>query len=102
MKLKQSLAAAAVTTALSLLMVPVSASAGDRDLRAAPTLPANHPTHGVLYVNFGKYLPEETEGALGITILGPEVVDMRGVKNALDTGLAEVGSLLPRATRESW
>lgn len=66
-----------------------------RDLRLAPAAPPVHPANGVLYTNFAKYLPEESDGALTGTLLGPEVVNLGQMKDALQSQVAEVGNLLP-------
>jgi TRAP-type C4-dicarboxylate transport system substrate-binding protein len=82
-----------IAAVAAILLAANTASA--RDLRAAPSLPAAHPANAILYGNMAKYLPEETNGELNFTIIGPEVVDAKGMKSALDSGLAEVGNLLP-------
>ncbi|MCL4675975.1 MAG: TRAP transporter substrate-binding protein DctP, partial [Pararhodobacter sp.] len=51
--------------------------------------------NGVLYTNFARYLPEESAGRLGTTMLGPEVVNLIQMKDALQSQVAEVGNLLP-------
>ncbi|PQO24748.1 C4-dicarboxylate ABC transporter substrate-binding protein [Rhodobacteraceae bacterium WD3A24] len=70
-------------------------AAGARDLRIAPGVPPAHPAHSHLYEGLVEYLPEESEGALTASILGPEVVSLGQMKDALQTGLADVGNLLP-------
>jgi TRAP-type C4-dicarboxylate transport system substrate-binding protein len=42
-----------------------------------------------------KYLPEESAGRLGGTMVGPEVVNLVQMKDALQSQIAEVGNLLP-------
>ncbi|MCI5077065.1 C4-dicarboxylate TRAP transporter substrate-binding protein [Oricola sp.] len=66
-----------------------------RELRVAPAAPPPHPANGVMYTNFMKYLPEESEGRLTATMLGPEVVNLGQMKDALQSQIAEVGNLLP-------
>jgi len=66
-----------------------------REFRAAPAAPPAHPANGALYQSFAKFLPEESGGALTAKILGPEIVDLRGMKTALQSQVAEVGNLLP-------
>lgn len=72
-----------------------AASAEARDLRVAPAAPPAHPANGVLYTNFLKYLPEESDGRLTGTMLGPEVVNLGQMKDALLSQITEVGNLLP-------
>jgi len=84
---------AGLTIAVSL--VAFSAAAQDRLLRVAPAAPPAHPANGVLYTNFMKYLPEESGGRLGGTLIGPEVVNLVQMKDALQSQIAEVGNLLP-------
>lgn len=84
---------AGLTLAASVLAF--GAAAQDRVLRIAPAAPPPHPANGVLYTNFATYLPEESEGRLGTTMLGPEVVNLGQMKDALQSQVAEVGNLLP-------
>ncbi|MCW1932841.1 TRAP transporter substrate-binding protein DctP [Pararhodobacter zhoushanensis] len=84
---------AGLTIAASVLAF--SAAAQDRVLRIAPAAPPAHPANGVLYTNFAQYLPEESEGRLGTTMLGPEVVNLGQMKDALQSQVAEVGNFLP-------
>lgn len=74
----------------------ISLGAADaRDLRLAPGAPPVHPAADPLYKSFGEFLPEETNGALNGIHIGPEVVGIFQVKDALQSSLAEVGNLLP-------
>lgn len=66
-----------------------------RDLRIAPAVPPAHPAHSHLYSGLAEYLPEESDGALTASILGPEVVNLGQMKDALQSGLVDVGNLLP-------
>lgn len=84
---------AGLTLAASVLAF--AATAQDRVLRIAPAAPPAHPANGVLYTNFARYLPEESAGRLGTTMLGPEVVNLIQMKDALQSQVAEVGNLLP-------
>lgn len=81
--------------ALAASVLAFSAAAQDRVLRIAPAAPPAHPANGVLYTNFAQYLPEESEGRLGTTMLGPEVVNLGQMKDALQSQVAEVGNFLP-------
>ncbi|QHQ34397.1 C4-dicarboxylate TRAP transporter substrate-binding protein [Algicella marina] len=88
--LKRTLAAAfAVST------VALATAVDARDLRVAPAAPPAHPANGVMYTNFLKYLPEESDGRLTGTMLGPEVVNLTQMKDALQSQVAEIGNLLP-------
>lgn len=64
------------------------------DLRAAPAAPPVHPAY-YMYEKFAKFLSEESNGAMTATIYGPEVVALPQMKDALQTGLADVGNGLP-------
>lgn len=81
------------SVALAASLAALAADA--RDLRIAPAAPPAHPANGTMYVNFAKYLPEESGGNLTATILGPEVVNLIQMKDALQSQVAEVGNLLP-------
>lgn len=73
------------------LTVPASAT----DLRIAPGAPPAHPASSHLYAGLAKYLPEESGGTMNAQVLGPEVVTLGQMKDALQTGLVDVGNLLP-------
>lgn len=78
------------------LAAAISITAAEaRDLRVAPAAPPPHPANGVMYVNFAQYLAEESGGDLTATILGPEVVNLLQMKDALQSQVAEVGNLIP-------
>lgn len=84
------------TTGLALAAGLAALSAADaRELRIAPAAPPAHPANGTLYTNFAKYLPEESDGRLTTAMLGPEVVNLTQMKDALQSQVAEVGNLLP-------
>lgn len=83
------------TLACTLSLGVFTSAAIAQEWRAAPGLPAAHPGYSVLYESFVKYLPEATDGQFRATILGPEVVDARGVKSALETGVIQVALVLP-------
>ena len=80
---------------LAASVIAFSAVAQDRVLRIAPAAPPAHPANGVLYTNFAEYLPEESDGRLGTQMLGPEVVNLGQMKDALLSQVAEVGNFLP-------
>lgn len=81
--------------ALAASVIAFAAGAQDRVLRVAPAAPPPHPANGYLYQGLARYLPEESAGRLGVTILGPEVVNLVQMKDALQSQVAEVGNLLP-------
>lgn len=83
------------TATLALTAALTLTAAHARDLRIAPAAPPAHPANGTMYTNFAKYLPEESDGRLTGTILGPEVVNLTQMKDALQSQVAEVGNLLP-------
>ncbi len=64
-------------------------------IRAAPGVPPAHPSYSHTYVPFLDYIREESEGRLSATIIGPEVVNLGQMRDALQSGLAEVGLYLP-------
>lgn len=83
---------------LSVLAIGASLAIGTaeaRDLRIAPGTPPAHPASSHLYSGLAKYLPEESGGAINAIMMGPEVVSLRQMKDALQTGLIDVGNLLP-------
>lgn len=90
--MKSMIKALAVASALA---ITVAGAAEARDLRLAPGAPPVHPAVDPLYNTMVEELPKETDGALTGTIIGPEVVGITKVKEALQSNLAEVGNLLP-------
>lgn len=72
-----------------------AATADARDLRIASGAPPAHPSNGFLYKPFAEYIKEESGGSLGTIELGTEVVGLGQMKDALQTGLVDVGNLLP-------
>ncbi|MBO6718536.1 MAG: C4-dicarboxylate TRAP transporter substrate-binding protein [Rhizobiaceae bacterium] len=89
MKLLAKTFAAASLAAIALT------GADAKELRLASGAPPVHPAANPLYAKFAEFLPEETNGALTGTQIGPEVVNIVQVKQALQSQLAEVGNLLP-------
>ncbi|MBV7379996.1 TRAP transporter substrate-binding protein DctP [Maritimibacter dapengensis] len=61
---------------------------------AAPAAPPAHPAN-YMYQQFATFLDEETGGEMSANIVGPEVVSLPQMKDALQTGLAAVGNSLP-------
>ncbi len=86
----------ALTTAVAAaLILAMPATSDARDLRVGSGAPPPHPATSHLYSGLMEYLPEESGGAMGTIFLGPEVVGLGGMKDALQTGLVDVGNLLP-------
>ncbi len=65
-----------------------------RDLRVSPGAPPAHPAFP-MYEKFGAYLSEGTNGALGTALVGVEVVNVGNMKQSLQSGVTEVGNILP-------
>ena len=76
-------------------LVAGTAAAQDRTLRAAPGAPPAHPSYSHMYGLLPGELEEQSDGALTAQILGPEVVALGQMKDALQTGLVDVGNFLP-------
>lgn len=85
----------ALAVASVLALTTAVAGADARDLRLASGAPPNHPATNPLYKTFAEDLPKETDGKLTGTLIGPEVVNIGQIKQALQSNLAEVGNLLP-------
>ncbi|WP_116652755.1 C4-dicarboxylate TRAP transporter substrate-binding protein [Pelagibacterium sediminicola] len=81
--------------AVASLAVLAAGAAEARSLRIAPGAPPVHPAADPLYKTFAIFLPEETNGELDGTLIGPEVVSVTQTKEALQSSLAEVANLLP-------
>ena len=75
----------------ALAALPVTA----QNLRVSPGVPPAHPAYSHGYEPLLDYLPEDSDGALSATLLGPEVVSLGQMKDALQTELTQVGLLLP-------
>ena len=82
-----------ITTA-GLVMVLGTSGAQAQELRVAPAAPPAHPAH-YMYEKFSGFLTEESGGSMSATILGPEVVALPQMKDALQSGLANIGNALP-------
>lgn len=65
-----------------------------QEFRVAPAAPGPHPAY-YMYEKFAGFLEEESGGSMTATILGPEVVALPQMKDALQTGLANIGNALP-------
>jgi TRAP-type C4-dicarboxylate transport system substrate-binding protein len=81
--------------AIASLSALAVATADARDLRLASGAPPVHPATDPMYKTFMEFLPQETNGALTGVMIGPEVVNIVQVKQALQSSLADVGNLLP-------
>lgn len=75
-------------------MLTLGTAAEAQNLIAAPAGPPSHPAY-YMYEKFAQFLGEESDGAMSATIIGPEVVALPQMKDALQTGLANVGNSLP-------
>ncbi|HBZ45607.1 MAG TPA: C4-dicarboxylate ABC transporter substrate-binding protein [Maritimibacter sp.] len=84
-----NLTGAAMAAALSFTAVAEAQS-----IVAAPAAPPAHPAN-YMYQQFATFLEEETGGEMSANIVGPEVVSLPQMKDALQTGLAAVGNSLP-------
>ncbi len=82
-----------VTTA-GLALVLGAGAAQAQEMRLAPAAPGPHPAH-YMYEKFALFLDEESGGSMSGTILGPEVIALPQMKDALQTGLASIGNALP-------
>lgn len=80
--------------ALAASLTLAAGVADARELRIAPAGPPAHPAH-YMYEHFVEYLAAESGGELTATILGPEVVALPQMKDALQTGLVDIGNYLP-------
>ncbi|MBB3139637.1 C4-dicarboxylate TRAP transporter substrate-binding protein [Halomonas organivorans] len=83
----------AIAAALGSLTLAGQAQA--RDLRMAPGVPPAHPAHTPLYTDFVDLLGEATDGRLGGQLLGTEIASISNMRNAMRSGLVEVGLFLP-------
>lgn len=83
------------TAAVTALMLAMPGTSDARDLRIASGAPPPHPATSHLYNALAEYLPEESNGMLNAIQLGPEVVGLGGMKDGLQTGLVDIGNLLP-------
>jgi len=81
-------------TALALAGIMAAGTAPAQDLRLAPAAPPAHPAH-YMYENFIGYLADESGGSMTGAILGPEVVALPQMGDALQSGLADIGNSLP-------
>lgn len=82
-------------TTLAIGMAVGTTALDARELRIAPGAPPAHPAHSHLYAKIQEYLPEESGGNLSAALLGPEVVSLPQMKDALQSQLLDVGNLLP-------
>lgn len=82
------------TAGLALVLGTSTAQVQAQELRAAPAGPPPHPAY-YTYEKFAEFLNEESGGSMTATILGPEVIALPQMKDALQTGLANVGNALP-------
>ncbi|WP_180899977.1 TRAP transporter substrate-binding protein DctP [Martelella soudanensis] len=79
---------------LAAVALMVTGTASARELRLAPAGPPAHPAY-YMYEHFAENIAENSNGAMTGMILGPEVVSLPQMKDALQTGLVDVGNVLP-------
>ncbi|MEO8241922.1 MAG: C4-dicarboxylate TRAP transporter substrate-binding protein [bacterium] len=79
---------------LALAGLMLGGVAEARDLRVAPAGPPAHPAH-YMYEHFAERLSAASGGKMTATILGPEVVALPQMKDALQSGLIDIGNYLP-------
>ncbi|SFH41421.1 TRAP-type C4-dicarboxylate transport system, substrate-binding protein [Palleronia marisminoris] len=86
-----------LTTTATAMVLALAATHGAeaRDLRAASGAPPAHPSHSHMYGMLDEVLTEESGGALGAQLFGPEVVSLPQMKDALQSDLVEIGNMLP-------
>lgn len=75
-------------------LVAMATMAPAQNLRIASAAPSAHPAT-YMYEKFAQYLEEESEGGIDSTMLGFEVVQLPQMKDALQSGLVDVGNFLP-------
>ncbi|WP_236551313.1 hypothetical protein [Billgrantia tianxiuensis] len=83
---------AVVATAGSLVL---AGQAQARELRMAPGVPPAHPAYDPMFTEFAERLAEKTDGDLAGSLLGTEVANIGNMRNAIRSGLVEVGLFLP-------
>ncbi|WP_163576165.1 TRAP transporter substrate-binding protein DctP [Halomonas faecis] len=83
----------AVAATAGSLVLSVQAQA--RDLRMAPGVPPAHPAYDPMFTEFAERLAEKTDGDLTGNLLGTEVANIGNMRNAIKSGLVEVGLFLP-------
>lgn len=86
----KTLAIAATVSGLAF-----AAQAQARDLRMAPGVPPAHPAYDPMFTEFAERLAEKTDGDLTGNLLGTEVASIGNMRNAIRSGLVEVGLFLP-------
>ncbi|MBR0557428.1 C4-dicarboxylate TRAP transporter substrate-binding protein [Ciceribacter sp. L1K23] len=84
-----------ILSVIAGLAALAATTADARELRVAPGAPPAHPSNSHLYQKLVEYLPEVSGGNLTAQMLGPEVVSLGQMKDALQSQLVEVGNLLP-------
>ncbi|MGM0700775.1 MAG: TRAP transporter substrate-binding protein DctP [Pseudomonadota bacterium] len=75
--------------------VAFATQAQARDLRMAPGVPPAHPAYDPMFTEFAERLAEKTDGELTGNLLGTEVANIGNMRNAIRSGLVEVGLFLP-------
>ncbi|WP_298500740.1 TRAP transporter substrate-binding protein DctP [uncultured Maritimibacter sp.] len=83
-----------VTGAATVVALTMAGAAVAQSFIAAPAAPPVHPA-AYMYDKFAGFLDEESGGTMSANVVGPEVVSLPQMKDALQTGLANVGNSLP-------
>lgn len=81
--------------AVTALMLALPAGAEARDLKIASGAPPPHPATSHLYNALAEYLGQDPDKTFNVIQLGPEVVTLGAMKDGLQTGLVDMGNLLP-------
>lgn len=81
--------------AVSLGSLAFAGQAQARDLRMAPGVPPAHPAYDPMFTEFAERLAEKTDGDLTGNLLGTEIANIGNMRNALRSGMVEVGLFLP-------
>jgi TRAP-type C4-dicarboxylate transport system substrate-binding protein len=83
------------TLTLSAAAIAFAAQANAESLRLAPGTPPSHPGHTPLFTSFQDQMAKKTGSRMTGSILGTEVVNLGNMRNAVTSGLADVGMFLP-------
>lgn len=81
--------------AITVGSLAFSAHSQARELRMAPGVPPAHPAYNPMFTLFAERLEEKTDGELTGNLLGTEVANIGNMRNAMRSGLVEVGLFLP-------
>ncbi|WP_111415001.1 TRAP transporter substrate-binding protein DctP [Billgrantia lactosivorans] len=90
---RRTLKTLAVVAAVGSLALAGHAHA--REMRMAPGVPPAHPAYDPMFTEFAERLAEKTGDDLTGNLLGTEVASIGNMRNAIRSGLVEVGLFLP-------